>query len=989
MAFPPAHPGDPDPPAGSSEDTDPLALARRLIDQARGEEFANVELGPLPVLPVPGDESPLELAMQLMFKARVEEEAEAPSREDNPLDLAIRLLGTMSAEGDTADRLAVASQLLEVEEASRREKAPVGLPPPPPPPVEDYGWLNLPTVPDAAAAELWKPDQGTPLFPAPPEEEWAPETEAPVAQERWTPDQAAPLQPEPIAAPSPEIPALEALPELPPLSLPPELAPWSPDQSTPLRPEPEASLLPTLPTLSDPVEAAAMPDPTWAPDQSTPLLPASALPTLPPVTAREEAPAAELPTLPPEWGAIPTVPEPETLALLPRPAPEAPALSLEPDLPRLELPQIRLKQEAPANEPDQPRLELPSAREKADPSELARKLLQEAASEEKADPMALARRLLHDAEREEKSDPLALARRLLKDVQREEKPPAEAALMGAPVEGEAPKPLFDPAGLSLEQEQLLGAAEPWVDSGQVWPPPVSETFSPEIVPPLPPEVESTHAPPRTPPIIIPSATQVWPPPVEPAPRLELEKAEGIRQARALPLERDRPVEIAPAARVEPESRLALERAPGARVESTRDAGAYPTPPPVAQPSHTVPVRDTPVSVPREVVHRPAPIAPASPRSHRGQALIPVATSETFGKRIRKLWDRRARVEPNDVVIFTRQFSAMVNAGLQLHQALHFYAESHTESGLGEVIEDVATKVSQGSSLSAAMRNYPGVFPEVYSGLINAGETTGLLVSILSKLAELCERNQKLRQRVQAAITYPMVVLIVSLLCIGVFIWVVLPMFTPMFTSMGVELPWPTKVLVWISDVGRNPYLVAVVLLTPPLLWILSPWLRRLFSTPTRRRALDRFILRIPYFGNLVEKVVTARVLFSLASLLDAGIPFTTCLEKCESVAGNAEVAWRLKMARGLLVEGDTAADCLAAHGVFPHGAIQMIAVGEESAQLSEMIRRVASVYDDDVQLALMDLASMLEPIILLVMGVVVGFIVLASALPTASLLQTL
>jgi type IV pilus assembly protein PilC len=438
-------------------------------------------------------------------------------------------------------------------------------------------------------------------------------------------------------------------------------------------------------------------------------------------------------------------------------------------------------------------------------------------------------------------------------------------------------------------------------------------------------------------------------------------------------------------RREEASRLALERAPKPKVESTRDGENDPV---RARPETSIPT--IPV-VPQ--TYKPVAAAAAPLGAPRRTAALAPRRPDGFGtdlkKRLRRLVDRSARVEPEDVVIFTRQFSAMVSAGLQLHQALHFYAESHTESGLGEVISEVAGKVSQGSTLSAAMRQHPTVFPEVYTGLIAAGETTGMLVAILSKLAELCERNQKLRQKVLAAITYPAVVMVVSLICIAVFIWVVLPMFVPMFNQLGVQLPWPTRMLLWLSDAGRNPVLLTTLGLSIPLLWLSWPFWRHFFGNPRRKRAIDRALLGLPYFGLLIERIITARLLFSMASLLDAGIPFTNCLEKCEHVAGNAEIAHRLKMARGLLIEGDSAADCLAAHHVFPRGAIQMIAVGEESAQLSEMIRRVATVYEEDVQMALMDLASMLEPLILLVMGVVVGFIVLASALPTAQLLQSL
>ncbi len=997
--FPPSNSG----PDGPSQEADPLALARRLIDMARAEEFEDVELGPLPVLPDPGAElSPLELAMQLLYAARQEEDI-SRSPEDNPLDLAMRLIDSVrqdeGAQGE--DRLAVASQLLGVEERERELAA-------------------RRSAESQASAEL-----EIPVLPV-----LAPLQPAVELEAAALPELSAPQSQQDTANPSPVVVEMSASPLLGPDTAPTVIEAAATQSDLPALPLVKAALTrPELPALPL-VEAVP-------PLLELPVVD-SEIPALSPVEA------AELPALPlvevavPELPALPLVAVPE-----------------HPDLPQVEADAPVVKQ-APAAEnlprrlADMPALPIESARSGAtDPAELARQLLQ---SGERTDPAYLARQLLDEAAREEKSDPFALARRLLKDALREEKPVA-SSLMGAPVEEGAPPPRFDPAGLGVPGEELLGAPEPapfatmeaqaWQDSTPV-PPSVAPEEAP-IQPPwatLSPQPPSQDPPPQPPlayeepaapepPIQPPWAAQEpaapeapiqppWaaqePPPVQPpwdarrepesaAPRLALERAasEPSQAAAAKPAEPDtKPLRLerrempmsrtmrmqvpkTGPSRQDEASRLALERAPRSKVESTRDGENDPL---RARPETSIPT--VPV-VPQ--TYKPVAAAAAPLGAPRRAAALAPRRPDGFGtdlkKRLRRLVDRSARVEPEDVVIFTRQFSAMVSAGLQLHQALHFYAESHTESGLGEVIAEVAGKVSQGSTLSAAMRQHPTVFPEVYTGLIAAGETTGMLVAILSKLAELCERNQKLRQRVLAAITYPAVVMVVSLICIAVFIWVVLPMFVPMFNQLGVQLPWPTRMLLWLSDAGRNPVLLTTLGLSIPTLWLSWPFWRRFFGSPRRKRAIDRAVLGLPYFGLLIERIITARLLFSMASLLDAGIPFTNCLEKCENVAGNAEIAHRLKMARSLLIEGDTAADCLAAHRVFPRGAIQMIAVGEESAQLTEMIRRVATVYEEDVQMALMDLASMLEPLILLVMGVVVGFIVLASALPTAQLLQSL
>ncbi len=981
--LPPSNPG----PDGPSQEADPLALARRLIDMARAEELEHVELGPLPVLPAPGAElSPLELAMQLLYAAREEEDTTRPP-EENPLDLAMRLIDSVRQDEGLPgeDRLAVASQLLEVEERERGLAARRGTGSPASPEPEIPALPLLTPLPGAQrpyltadgllSLPLIKPDADSPYIPTRPLVEVTPVIAAlPVIEDVATPTGQL-VEARVTMSQIPALPLIDSVPEIVDL----------PRIDT-------ADPLPELPALPKDEAAGKLPE--------APALPQVEMPAL-----------SEIPALP----ILKAIPEPPTADVEPSPTPESRPMRLA-DTPALPLESAR------AHDPD--------------PTVMARQLLE---SGERSDPAFLARQLLDEAAREETSDPFALARRLLKDALREEEPVANQ-LMGAPVEEVAPPPRFDPAGLGVPGEQLLGAPEPapfWQGSTPACPPtpepPIPTQEPPAAEAPIQPPWATQEPPAAEAPIQPPWATQeppaaeapIQPPwatqeppaaeaPIQPpwatreepesAPRLALERAvsEPNQSPTAIPVEPDSkplPLErrempmsrtmrmevpkIGPNVREEA-SRLALERAPKRKVESTRDGESDPV---RVRPDKNIPT--VPV-VPQ--TYRPVAAAPAPSSPRRVAALTP-KRPDGFGtdlrRRLRRLVDRSARVEPEDVVIFTRQFSAMVSAGLQLHQALHFYAESHTESGLGEVISEVAGKVSQGSTLSAAMRQHPTVFPEVYTGLIAAGETTGMLVAILSKLAELCERNQKLRQRVLAAVTYPAVVMVVSLICIAVFIWVVLPMFVPMFNQLGVQLPWPTRTLLWLSDAGRNPILLTSLGLSIPMLWLSWPWWRRFFGSPRRKRAIDRALLGLPYFGPLIERIITARLLFSMASLLDAGIAFTSCLEKCEHVAGNAEIAHRLKMARGLLIEGDTAADCLAAHRVFPSGAIQMIAVGEESAQLSEMIRRVATVYEEDVQMALMDLASMLEPLILLVMGVVVGFIVLASALPTAQLLQSL
>ncbi len=387
----------------------------------------------------------------------------------------------------------------------------------------------------------------------------------------------------------------------------------------------------------------------------------------------------------------------------------------------------------------------------------------------------------------------------------------------------------------------------------------------------------------------------------------------------------------------------------------------------------------------------APVRAASrPRRERPGQAPPPGFLALQMKRLGKTFDPRQRISQDDVVIFTRQFCAMVTSGLQLHQSLYFYAESEPDHPLAKVIGEVAERVGEGNTLSHSMSRYPDIFSEVYIGLIAAGESTGMLSPVLSKLADLSEKNQRIRKKVWSTLTYPMVLLAVSCLCIFAFLYFVLPMMVPLFSTLAVQLPLPTRMLLTLSEVIKHPVFIGAAIAAPILLWMSWPFINTmLLSNPARLRSLHRIPLDIPHVGRMVEKVITARILFSMATLLDSGYALNATLEKCEKVAGNAEIAWRLRKAREMLVEGCSAAECLGRAQVFPSGAIQMIAVGEEAAHLSEMISRVAQVFEDDVELALLDLAAMLEPAILIGMGLVVGFVVLAAVMPTVQLLNHL
>lgn len=463
------------------------------------------------------------------------------------------------------------------------------------------------------------------------------------------------------------------------------------------------------------------------------------------------------------------------------------------------------------------------------------------------------------------------------------------------------------------------------------------------------------------------------------------RAEPPPQARPAPplppVQRPPEVEAAPL-------KLQLERAPGpeaARSAPPSEPVAAPARPEAVEPPPARPISSFPTQARVAAAPAPVPVPRPAPRKPAGVPVTP--PQEGLALRLRRLVNPRERISQNDVVVFTRQFFAMVSSGLQLHQSLHFYAAGEPDSALARVIEEVADRVSQGNTLSSSLKRHPRVFSEVYVGLIAAGETTGMLMPILGRLADLSERNLKLRRKVSATLTYPLVLLALSVLSILAFLYFVLPMLVPIFTSLKIELPLPTRMLLQVSGLMKSPFFWLAALGGPFALWAL--WPRLAVASPGLQRNLHRLALELPVAGRLLERLISARILFSLATLLESGYPLSACLEKCEKVAGNLEVAHRLRQARSLLVDGSSAAECLGSAGVFPRGAVQMISVGEETGAIAEMISRVASVYEDEVELALLDLAALLEPLILIGMGLVVGFVVLAAILPTVQLLNHL
>jgi len=384
---------------------------------------------------------------------------------------------------------------------------------------------------------------------------------------------------------------------------------------------------------------------------------------------------------------------------------------------------------------------------------------------------------------------------------------------------------------------------------------------------------------------------------------------------------------------------------------------------------------------------PPPPPPARKPVPAARPAPPPSKKEVLKKRRRFLASAEPGVPTETVATFTRQLSVMLGSGLPLLQALTFFAESST-GHLAAVVDELANKVSSGFRLSAAMGQCPGVFNEVYVGLIELGETTSHLDEALEKLAELLEKQVRLAKRLSSAMVYPAFLMAVCAAAIGVFLEYVLPTLVPLFTSFKMELPLPTRILlmsrhlVWPSVFG---------VIATGLIWI---WFKPVWHKARRERArwarnIDRFLLRIPAIGKFVLQLATARVLFALATMLETGLPLLNALKRCEGVASNLEIAHRLEMAGLDLREGSTVVDALRAHAVLPSACIHLLSAGEETAQLAEMVAYSARFYEEEVDHSITQFMNLIEPIIMMFMGLVVGFIVLAAVLPTVEMINHL
>src|SRR3984893_4919772 len=343
------------------------------------------------------------------------------------------------------------------------------------------------------------------------------------------------------------------------------------------------------------------------------------------------------------------------------------------------------------------------------------------------------------------------------------------------------------------------------------------------------------------------------------------------------------------------------------------------------------------------------------------------------------------VKAKELAVFTRQFSVMIDAGLPLVQCLEILASQQENKTFQKVLTGTRASVEGGSTLSAAMKQYPKVFDPLYSNMVEAGETGGILDTILQRLSSYIEKNVKLQAAVKSALIYPVGVLTVAGAVITLLLWKVVPIFATLFTGLGVDLPLPTKIVIALSHfIGSIFGLLIVVGLVASIVG-LKIW----YGTPQGRFVLDTVILKLPILGNVMRKIAVARFTRTLGTLISSGVPILESLDITAKTSGNAVVERALFKVRKALEEGKSLTEPLKESGVFPGMVTQMIAVGEQTGAMDAMLQKIADFYEDEVDAAVKDLLTALEPIMIVFLGVVVGGVVIAMYLPLFSLIGKL
>ncbi|MBI3592234.1 MAG: type II secretion system F family protein [Nitrospirae bacterium] len=361
---------------------------------------------------------------------------------------------------------------------------------------------------------------------------------------------------------------------------------------------------------------------------------------------------------------------------------------------------------------------------------------------------------------------------------------------------------------------------------------------------------------------------------------------------------------------------------------------------------------------------------------RKQGIIPTIVEEK--KAPKSLFGpKKQKVTEKDLVIFTRQFSTMFTAGIPIVQGLEILSRQSENKTMGGIVAQIKSDVETGTTLADALKKHPRLFDDLYVNLVAAGEAGGVLDGVLLRLANYIEKSMKLKKKVKGAMIYPIIVMSVAVLVIAIIMIFVIPIFAKIFTEMGAKLPGPTRSIIWLSNFLGGIGGVSILAGLVATIFGIKQYRR----TETGRKKTDGILLKLPIFGDLLKKVAVARFTRTLGTLLNSGVPILDGLEICAKSSGNKIIEEVVFGVKAEVASGKTVAEPLSKSVVFPPMVCQMISVGESTGALDTMLVKIADFYDDEVDNAVANLTTMLEPMLMVFLGITIGYIVVALYLP--------
>jgi general secretion pathway protein F len=375
-------------------------------------------------------------------------------------------------------------------------------------------------------------------------------------------------------------------------------------------------------------------------------------------------------------------------------------------------------------------------------------------------------------------------------------------------------------------------------------------------------------------------------------------------------------------------------------------------------------------------------AQAARQKLRTSGIFPVSIKETQEAEPKKasgtfnLSARLRRIKPVEVAMMTRQLSTLIGAGFPLVSALDALVPQTKSHGFKRILAQIKDLIVEGNSFARALSNYPGQFSPLYVNMVRAGETSGTLEIVLDRLADITERQQALKNRIQTALAYPIFMLIIGIAVLFILLTYIVPSITAIFAEMNQVLPMPTRILIFLSDFLKSYWWSIIIILAA-----VGVFFNRMKKTTKGRYAIDKTMLFMPGIGILVKKLAVARFARTLGSLLENGVSMLIALDIVKNIAGNRLISDSVETAAIEVGKGQGLGAALAGSGIFPQLSIQMIQVGEQSGQLEDMLTKISDVFENEVEMTIMRLTSYLEPVMILVMGTIVAFIVLSICLP--------